>query len=96
MVSAVGYRLIDAISEVHIPPDTGDFRILTRRVIEELRRLNESHGFLRGMVAFVGFRQASLPYDRQERAGGRSKYNPFWGSLKIGFNGIIAYLGVGF
>ena len=57
IISHVGYTLINKLSDVQIPRNTGDFRIMTRRVIEELRRLNESHGFLRGLVAYVGFKR---------------------------------------
>ena len=71
LVSHLGYKLINKISDVDIPRNTGDFRILSRRVVEELKRLRESHGFLRGMVAFVGFPQSSVLYDRDERAHGR-------------------------
>ncbi|MBL8664628.1 MAG: glycosyltransferase family 2 protein [Candidatus Odyssella sp.] len=90
-LSAAGYRLIGRISEVNIPLDTGDFRIMSRRVVEELRRLSESHGFLRGLVAFVGFPQAKIEYDRHERARGSGKYNRYLGSLKIAFNGIFGF-----
>lgn len=91
VVSAVGYRCIAMLSDVPIPPDTGDFRLMTRRVIEELRGLNECHGFLRGLVAYVGFRQGFVAYDRDERLAGESKYNRLVGSLKIGLNGIISF-----
>jgi dolichol-phosphate mannosyltransferase len=90
-VARIGYRTIARLSEVEIPPDTGDFRIMTRRVIEEMRRLHETHGFLRGLVAYVGFRQAFIEYDRHERLHGRGKYNRLTGSLKIGLNGLISF-----
>jgi polyisoprenyl-phosphate glycosyltransferase len=91
MISYVGYNIIAKLSEIPIPRDTGDFRIMTRRVIEELRSLNESHGFLRGLVSYVGFRQAFIEYDRDERFHGQGNYNRFTGSLKIGLNGIISF-----
>lgn len=91
MVAHVGYSLINKLSDVQIPRNTGDFRIMTRRVIEELRRLNESHGFLRGLVAYVGFKQAFIEYDRDERYAGVGNYNRFTGSLKIGLNGLISF-----
>jgi dolichol-phosphate mannosyltransferase len=91
VVAAVGYNVINRLSDVHIPRDTGDFRVMTRRVIEELRTLSESHGFLRGLVAYVGFRQTFIEYDRDERLGGQGKYNRFVGSLKIGLNGLISF-----
>jgi glycosyltransferase involved in cell wall biosynthesis len=91
IVSALGYRVIARIAEVDIPPNTGDFRLMSRRVVENVVALKEGHGFLRGLVGLVGFRQSSVLYDRDPRARGTSKYNPFWGSLKIGFNGIVGF-----
>ncbi len=91
VVSYLGYKVIARLSDVPIPRDTGDFRIVTRRVVEELRRLNESHGFLRGMVAYVGFRQEFVEYDRDERHSGRGHYNRLTGSLRIGLNGLIGF-----
>ncbi len=90
-VSELGYRLINRISEVAIPRNTGDFRIINRRVIEELRYLSESHGFLRGLVALVGLRQTFLEYEREAREAGDSKYNRYLGSLRIGFNGVFGF-----
>jgi glycosyltransferase involved in cell wall biosynthesis len=91
VVSAVGYRLIKRIADVEIPPNTGDFRLMSRRVVENVVALREEHGFLRGLVALVGFRQASVLYDRDPRSGGDSKYNRFFGSLVIGMNGIVGF-----
>lgn len=91
IISHVGYSLINKLTDVQIPRNTGDFRIMTRRVIEELRLLNESHGFLRGLVAYVGFKQAFIEYDRDERYAGTGNYNRFTGSLKIGLNGLISF-----
>ena len=90
-VSYLGYALINRLSDVQIPRNTGDFRIMTRKVIEELRRLNESHGFLRGLVAYVGFRQAAVLYDRDVRHAGKGNYNRLLGSLTIGLNGLIGF-----
>jgi glycosyltransferase involved in cell wall biosynthesis len=91
IVSAVGYRLIRRIADVDIPPNTGDFRLMSRRVVDNVVSLKEGHGFLRGLVGLVGFRQTSVPYDRDSRAAGRSKYNRFLGSVVIGLNGIIGF-----
>ena len=91
IVAALGYRVIGRISEVDIPPNTGDFRLLSRRVVENVVALEEHHGFLRGLVALVGFRQTSVLYDRDRRAAGASKYNRFLGSLLIGLNGIVGF-----
>jgi polyisoprenyl-phosphate glycosyltransferase len=90
-ISWIGYGVINRLSDVEIPRNTGDFRIMSRRVCEELTALNEGHGFLRGLVAYVGFPQAYVEYDRDPRAEGVGKYNRFTGSLKIGLNGIISF-----
>jgi dolichol-phosphate mannosyltransferase len=91
IVAALGYHLIARIAEVEIPPNTGDFRLMSRRVVENVVSLSETHGFLRGLVGLVGFRQTSVPYDRDPRVAGTSKYNRFWGSLVIGLNGVIGF-----
>jgi len=91
LVAAVGYRVINKIADVRIPSNTGDFRLMTRRVVEEVVRLKESHGFLRGMVAVVGFKQCLIPFDRPARFAGETNYNRFLGSLRIGFNGIFCF-----
>jgi polyisoprenyl-phosphate glycosyltransferase len=91
IVSAAGYRVIRRTAEVDIPSDTGDFRLMSKRVVEHVVALDEAHGFLRGLVAVVGFRQTAVPYDRDVRAGGANKYNRFLGSLRIGLNGIIGF-----
>ncbi len=91
VVAAVAYYVINTLSDVEIPRNTGDFRIMTRRVIEELRRLNETHGFLRGLVAYVGFRQAAIDYDRDSRSSGKGNYNRLTGSWRIGMNGIVGF-----
>jgi glycosyltransferase involved in cell wall biosynthesis len=91
IVSAVAYRVIRRIADVDIPPNTGDFRLMSRRVVDNVVSLKEGHGFLRGLVGLVGFRQVSVLYDRDARAAGASKYNRLWGSLVIGLNGIVGF-----
>ncbi len=91
VVAATGYKVINKIADVKIPPNTGDFRLMARRVVTEVVRLKESHGFLRGMVAVVGFKQAIIPFDRPARFAGETNYNRFLGSLRIGFNGIFCF-----
>lgn len=91
IVASLGYRLIKRIAEVEIPPNTGDFRLMSRRVVDHVVSLDESHGFLRGLVGLVGFPQTSVLYDRDARAAGASKYNRFWGSLVIGLNGVVGF-----
>lgn len=91
LVAAVAYRVIKRIADVDIPPDTGDFRLMSRRVVDNVVALKEGHGFLRGLVGLVGFRQTSVPFDRDARLAGKSKYNRFLGSLVIGLNGIVGF-----
>ncbi len=91
LVATTGYKVINKIADVRIPPNTGDFRLMSRRVVAEVVRLKESHGFLRGLVAVVGFKQAIIPFDRPARFAGDTHYNRFLGSLRIGFNGIFCF-----
>jgi glycosyltransferase involved in cell wall biosynthesis len=90
-VSEFGYTVINRLADVKIPRNTGDFRLMSRRVVEELRGLSETHGFLRGLVALVGFRQGEVIYKRDFRLSGAGNYNRYLGSLKIGLNGIIGF-----
>lgn len=90
-IAAVGYRVINKISSVNIPIDTGDFRLIGRKVIDEISKSTEHHGFLKGMVPFVGFKQKAVLYHRESREEGTGKYNRFFGSTRIGFNGIFCY-----
>ena len=91
VVANLGYPLINHIADVYIPPDTGDFRLMSRRVVDELVRLKESHGFLRGMVAVVGFKQTAVQFDRSARFQGKGNYSRFFGSLRIGLNGVFGF-----
>jgi dolichol-phosphate mannosyltransferase len=91
IVARVGYKIINRIAEVEIPPNTGDFRLMSRRVVDNVTALKEHHGFLRGLVGLVGFSQTSVPYDRDARAGGTSKYGQVFGSLVIGINGVVGF-----
>jgi glycosyltransferase involved in cell wall biosynthesis len=91
IVAHVAYRVINRIADVEIPIDTGDFRLMSRRVVDNVVALKESHGYLRGLVGLVGFPQALVPYDRESRTRGASKYTRLWGSLYIGFNGVVGF-----
>jgi dolichol-phosphate mannosyltransferase len=91
IIAHTGYWAINRMSTVPIPRNTGDFRLMDRRVVEEIAKLKESHGFLRGLTSIVGFKTILLPFDREARVGGQGKYNRLTGSLRIGFNGIIAF-----
>jgi dolichol-phosphate mannosyltransferase len=86
-----GYRVINSLSEVQIPKNTGDFRMMSRRVVIEICALGEKHGFLRGLVAYVGFNQTGIFYDRDSRHTGSGNYNRYLGSLRIGVNGLVGF-----
>ncbi len=90
-VSYWGYKIINRISEAEIPPNTGDFRLMSRRVVNEVNKLKECHGFLRGLVALVGFKQTSVRFDRPPRFAGNGNYNRFFGSMRIGLNGMVCF-----
>jgi len=69
------YRLIRRLSRVKIPQDTGDFRLLSRRAVEALRKLREQHRFMKGLFAWIGYAQKAVEYQRAPRQGGRTKWN---------------------
>ncbi|MSW98089.1 MAG: glycosyltransferase, partial [Actinobacteria bacterium] len=91
IISRIGYSFLNRFSDVPIPADTGDFRLMDRQVVNELKRFPESNAFLRGLIALVGFESHTVEFDRPERFSGKTKYNKFFGSLRIGFNGIVGY-----
>lgn len=84
------YRLLNALSEVPIPLDTGDFRLMDRRVVDVLGNMPERHRFIRGMVAWAGHKQIALTYDRKKRAAGSSKY-PLRKMLRFATDGILSF-----
>lgn len=75
VTASIFYRLIYRITDVDIPVDTGDFRLLDRKVVDALASMRERHRFLRGMSSWVGFRQIGVPYDRDPRFAGETKYS---------------------
>lgn len=84
------YRLIYRITDVKIPLDTGDFRLIDKKVADVMRQMRERHRFLRGMAAWVGYRQVGVEYDRKERFAGKTKY-PFSKMLKLALNAITSF-----
>ncbi|MBO9670070.1 MAG: glycosyltransferase family 2 protein [Sphingobium sp.] len=90
-VSARGfYRFLNTLSEVPIPLDTGDFRLMSRPVVDVLKSMPERHRFVRGMVAWIGFKQTALPYERAERFAGESKY-PLRKMVRFAMDGILSF-----
>jgi dolichol-phosphate mannosyltransferase len=95
-ITALGYRILRLISSVEIPIDTGDFKLLSRRAVNELVRLREKKPFLRGMVSWIGFRQDRIYYDREPRFAGETKFpvlgikviRNFLESALISFSGV--------
>ena len=88
--AAAFYRLIDRLTDVEIPADTGDFRLVTRRVLDLLLAMPERHRFIRGMVAWIGGRQVPLLYDRHARVAGESKY-PLSKMIRFAADAITAF-----
>jgi glycosyltransferase involved in cell wall biosynthesis len=88
--ASMAYRVINHIAEVEIPKNTGDFRLMSRRVVDNVISLRETHIFLRGLVSLVGFRQIGVLYDRDPRAAGRSHYH-FYGSWSHGLSGVVGF-----
>lgn len=90
VVARTAYWVIRHIAEVDIPENTGDFRLMSRRVVDEINRLKEVHGYLRGLVSLVGFKQTVVQFDRPARFAGQTNY-PIIGSIKIGLNGLLCF-----
>jgi glycosyltransferase involved in cell wall biosynthesis len=86
----VFYRLINRISEIEIPLDVGDFRLLDRKVVDVLLAMPERDRFLRGMVSWIGFRQVGVVYDRRPRLAGNSKY-PLMKMLRFAVDSVISF-----
>jgi glycosyltransferase involved in cell wall biosynthesis len=84
------YRIFAAMIPIEVPLDTGDFRLMSRRVVVALRELRETHRFVRGMVAWVGFKQTEVLYDRPERFAGETKY-PLRKMVRFALDGITSF-----
>jgi polyisoprenyl-phosphate glycosyltransferase len=84
------YRVLNKLSSVPIPLDTGDFRLMSRPVVDVLRAMPERDRFIRGMVSWVGFKQIALPYKRAQRFAGETKY-PLKKMLTFAFDGILSF-----
>jgi dolichol-phosphate mannosyltransferase len=84
------YRLMGRIADVSIPADTGDFRLMDRRVLDVYRQFQEDPRFFRGLIGWIGFRQIGIPFVRHQRAGGQTKYR-YGRLLKLAFDTITAF-----
>ena len=86
----VFYRLIAGLADIALPLDAGDFGLMSRRVVQQLRITRERHRYLRGLRSWVGFRQIGVPVERGERAAGRSKYSVL-GLIRLASDGLFAF-----
>lgn len=84
------YRILDKMTDIDIPLDTGDFRLMDRDVVNVLKTMKENNRFVRGMVSWVGFKQTPIEYERDERFAGETKY-PLKKMLKFASDGIISF-----
>lgn len=84
------YRTLHKLTDVEIPVDTGDFRLMDRKVYAELKKLNEKNPFVRGLVSWLGFKQIAVEYERDARAAGETKY-PLKKMLKLSIDGITSF-----
>ena len=84
------YRILAALSRVQLPLDSGDFGLMSRRVVEEIRRMPEHHRYVRGLRSWVGFRQIGIPIERSARNAGHTKYTPLK-LLKLASDGLFAF-----
>jgi len=90
LTANVFYRFINFISDTPIPKDTGDFRLFDRRVVKELNRIPERTRFMKGLFAWVGFKQVGIEYDRQPRHLGKTKWN-YWKLWNFALDGITLF-----
>jgi len=91
LITKIGYYFINKITEIKIPINSGDYRIISDNVIRELRKFNDKSAFLRGLTSYIGFKQTYILYNREKRNKGHGKYNRYFGSLKIAINGIVGF-----
>lgn len=84
------YRLIQRVSRVRIPRDTGDFRLMTRRTISEMGKLREQHRFMKGLFAWIGFPSKPIYYSRDARVAGETKWN-YWSLFNLAVEGITSF-----
>ncbi len=84
------YKILNSLSDVEIPKDTGDFRLVDKKVVQTINSMPEHNKFLRGLFSWVGFKQIPIEYERKERFAGKTKY-PFKKMLKLATDGIISF-----
>lgn len=90
-VSAIGYFIINKLSDSNIPQNIGEYRMISKKIINQIKDLKENEFFLRGIVSYIGFKQKVIEFERKGREIGETKYNKFTGSFRIGLNGIFSF-----
>lgn len=90
MTASGFYKIINHISAVEIPRNTGDFRLMNRRAVEALKKLREHHRFMKGLFAWIGYKQVALQYNRAPRAAGTTKWN-YWKLSNFAMEGITSF-----
>jgi dolichol-phosphate mannosyltransferase len=90
MTASMFYRLLGRLTNIQIPADVGDFRLMSRRAVDHLKRLREKDRFVRGLVSWIGFRQTGVTYHRDRRHAGETKY-PYRKMIKFAFDGITSF-----
>lgn len=86
----VFYRILQRLSHIQIPLDTGDFRLISRRVVDSLKKLRETHRFMKGLFSWVGFKTTFVTYEREPRVGGKTKWN-YWKLIDLAVEGITSF-----
>lgn len=90
LTAKIYYRVLKDLSTVDIPVDTGDFRLIDRKVCDTMKKLPERNRYVRGLVSWVGYKQTAVEYDREERFAGETKY-PFKKMIKLAMDGILSF-----
>ncbi len=90
LTSYIYYRFLFQLSDIKIPKDTGDFRLLGRNALDALLKLREKHRYMKGLFAWVGYSQTEITYERDERYAGKTKWG-FWGLVNLAFEGLTSF-----
>tara|TARA_A100001011_G_C14248269_1_gene816627 strand:+ start:708 stop:1652 length:945 start_codon:yes stop_codon:yes gene_type:complete len=91
IVSKFGLSIVSKLSYLDIPTNVGEFRLMDRKVVNEIEKMDDFNPFLRGMVSYVGFKQTEVTFIRPKRNAGETKYSKFFGSISFGLNGLTSF-----
>lgn len=91
LITHVGYYVINILSSTYIPRNVGEFKMLSRRVVDSMLQLGEANIFIKGLVSYVGYKQGVIEYVRDARFSGAAHYSQLWGSIPLALNGIYCY-----